>query len=61
MEKVFLPLYRLESSRQRSTGGIGLGLAIVKAVVAAHHGHIELRNRPEGGLSVSVELPRSPA
>jgi signal transduction histidine kinase len=61
MEKVFLPLYRLESSRQRSTGGIGLGLAIVKAVVAAHHGRIELRNRPEGGLSVSVELPRSMA
>lgn len=61
MEKVFLPLYRLESSRQRSTGGIGLGLAIVKAVVAAHHGHVELRNRPEGGLSVSVELPRSAA
>lgn len=59
MEKVFLPLYRLESSRQRSTGGIGLGLAIVKAVVAAHHGRVELRNRPEGGLSVSVELPRS--
>ncbi|WOB07505.1 ATP-binding protein [Piscinibacter gummiphilus] len=59
MEKVFLPLYRLESSRQRSTGGIGLGLAIVKAVVAAHHGRIELRNRPEGGLVVSVELPRS--
>lgn len=61
MEKVFLPLYRLESSRQRSTGGIGLGLAIVKAVVAAHHGRIELRNRPEGGLCVSVELPRSMA
>ncbi|HEY0820898.1 MAG TPA: ATP-binding protein, partial [Rhizobacter sp.] len=40
MEKVFLPLYRLEASRQRSTGGIGLGLAIVKAVVAAHHGRI---------------------
>ncbi|MBL0730102.1 cell wall metabolism sensor histidine kinase WalK [Piscinibacter sp. HJYY11] len=59
MEKVFLPLYRLESSRQRSTGGIGLGLAIVKAVVAAHHGRIELRNRPEGGLVVSLELPRS--
>ena len=59
MEKVFLPLYRLESSRQRSTGGIGLGLAIVKAVVAAHHGRIELRNRPEGGLVVSMELPRS--
>jgi signal transduction histidine kinase len=59
MKNVFLPLYRLESSRQRSTGGIGLGLAIVKAAVAAHHGHIELRNRPEGGLSVNVELPRS--
>jgi signal transduction histidine kinase len=36
-----------------------LGLAIVKAVVDAHRGTIELRDRAEGGLCVRVTLPRT--
>ena len=58
LDKVLLPFYRIESSRQRATGGMGLGLAIVKAVADAHRGRVELCNRVEGGLMATLELPR---
>lgn len=58
LDKVLLPFYRIESSRQRATGGMGLGLAIVKTVADAHCGRVELCNRPEGGLMATLELPR---
>lgn len=58
-DNVFLPFYRLEASRARSTGGSGLGLAIVRSVVDAHGGRILLANRPEGGLEVTIRLPRA--
>jgi signal transduction histidine kinase len=57
-DKVLLPFYRIESSRQRSSGGMGLGLAIVKSVVEAHRGRMELCNAAKGGLVVTLELPR---
>lgn len=38
---------------------VGLGLSIVDAIVSAHHGALELRARPDGGLRVSVTLPTS--
>jgi signal transduction histidine kinase len=58
MERVFQPFVRLEESRGRETGGSGLGLTIARAVVVAHGGKIELANRPEGGLRVTIILPR---
>ncbi|GAB3920728.1 VanSc-type vancomycin resistance histidine kinase VanS [Kribbella albertanoniae] len=39
-------------------GGVGLGLAIVKRIIEAHHGTLRLMARPDGGLRVTVELPR---
>ena len=56
-QRVFEPFFRAESSRNRDTGGIGLGLTTVRAIVLDHGGHIELRNRKEGGLRVVVSLP----
>jgi signal transduction histidine kinase len=56
-EKVFAPFYRLERSRNRSTGGSGLGLAVARSIVRAHGGDITLANRPEGGLLAQVVLP----
>lgn len=58
LEKVFEPFFRAESSRNRETGGSGLGLTIARNLVRAHGGDIKLGNRPEGGLKVSIELPR---
>ena len=56
-ERVFQPFYRIETSRNRNTGGIGLGLATVRAIVLDHGGSIGLRNRPEGGLRVTMTIP----
>ena len=56
-ERVFEPFVRLEDSRSQETGGIGLGLAIARSIVRGHGGDIELANRAEGGLRVTVLLP----
>ena len=56
-QRVFEPFFRTEASRNRDTGGIGLGLTTVRGIVLDHGGNIELRNRKEGGLRVTVQLP----
>jgi signal transduction histidine kinase len=58
MERVFEPFVRLEASRSRDTGGVGLGMAIARSIVRRHGGDITLANRPQGGLRVTVRLPR---
>ncbi|MBU6397200.1 MAG: ATP-binding protein [Rhodospirillales bacterium] len=56
MERVFEPFRRLETSRNRETGGSGLGLSIARNIVRAHGGDIVLTNQ-EKGLRVTVTLP----
>lgn len=56
-EEVFRPFYRIESSRNRQTGGVGLGLSAVRSAVRGHGGDISLENVPTGGLRVRVHLP----
>jgi len=56
-DRIFEPFVRLESSRSRETGGVGLGLAIARSIVLAHGGDIGLKNRPQGGLAVSIWIP----
>ncbi len=51
------PFNRLETSRNRSTGGAGLGLAVVRSLVEAHAGTIEIAEAPRGGTRVNVVLP----
>ncbi len=58
IEAVFDPFTRLETSRNRDTGGVGLGLALARAIVREASGDIELHNRPEGGLNAMIRLPR---
>ena len=55
---VFAPFTRLESSRNRDTGGIGLGLALAQSIVREAGGEIRLANRAGGGLCATIELPR---
>ncbi len=57
MEGAFEPFRRLETSRNRETGGSGLGLSIARNIIRAHGGSILLRNQPEGGLRARVTLP----
>jgi signal transduction histidine kinase len=57
LEAVFQPFRRLETSRNRETGGTGLGLPIARNIFRAHGGDVVLRNRPEGGLVAVATLP----
>ncbi|MDF0729631.1 HAMP domain-containing sensor histidine kinase [Pseudomonas entomophila] len=54
---VLKPFYRVEGSRNRSTGGTGLGLAIAQQLTQAMGGRLTLSNRASGGLCAQVELP----
>jgi signal transduction histidine kinase len=56
-ETVFEPFRRLETSRNRETGGSGLGLSIARNIIRAHGGDILLQNLPDGGLRATVTLP----
>ena len=57
LKSIFRPFYRLDLSRQRSTGGYGVGLAITERAVRLHGGMVCARNAPEGGLIVEMRLP----
>lgn len=59
LDKVFDPFMRLESSRNRDTGGLGLGLALSRAIVSEANGEIKLENRPDGGLLARIVLPKA--
>ena len=50
------PFERLQ--READARGAGLGLSIVRAVSEAHGGSLLIEPRAEGGLVVSVRLPR---
>lgn len=54
---LFDAFHRLEH-RVGSSSGIGLGLSIVRSVARAHAGDARIGARPEGGLVITVELPR---
>lgn len=58
LERVFEPFYRLESSRNRDSGGTGLGLTIARDIAQAHGGTLTLQNLPAGGLEATLSLPR---
>ncbi|MFD0655791.1 sensor histidine kinase [Thermocatellispora tengchongensis] len=51
------PFRRLDSGRKATGDGLGLGLSIVAAIAEAHHGRLDARALPEGGLRVTVTLP----
>jgi protein-histidine pros-kinase len=58
LERVLMPFYRLESSRNRHSGGVGLGLATAHDIAQKHGGTLTLANRPAGGLVATLSLPR---
>lgn len=60
LEQVFAPFFRMEGSRNKSTGGVGLGLSAARAIVLEHGGALTLRNRSKGGLEALVLLPVHP-
>ncbi len=55
---LFRPFYRVESDRNRTSGGVGLGLAIAKRAISLHQGELRARNAGPG-LEVEIEIPVS--
>jgi len=56
LEAVLKPFYRVEGSRNRSTGGTGLGLAIAHQLATAMGAELSLHNRDEGGLEARIAM-----
>lgn len=57
LEQIFLPFARVQTARERTSGGAGLGLAITARAVQLHGGRVQAKNHSEGGLVITVELP----
>jgi two-component system sensor histidine kinase CpxA len=55
---IFKPFFRVDSDRNRASGGVGLGLAIAQRAIHLHHGRVEARNM-HPGLLMTMELPVS--
>jgi signal transduction histidine kinase len=58
MDAVFEPFVRLDSSRNKATGGVGLGLSIAREAAIQCDGQLALRNADGGGLIASVTIKR---
>lgn len=56
LESLFRPFFR--GSNAARADGQGLGLAIVSRVVTAHGGQCQAENRADGGLRVTLTLPK---
>jgi signal transduction histidine kinase len=57
LDKIRLPFYRVDASRNRNHGGVGLGLSIAHDIAQRLSGTLHFKNREEGGLRVTLVLP----
>jgi two-component system heavy metal sensor histidine kinase CusS len=55
-KNIFERFFRIESSRNRSTGGAGLGLSVVKSIVEMHGGEIEVASTVDGLTTFTIKL-----
>lgn len=54
------PFYRVDTARQRDTGGYGLGLYLCRVITEAHGGSLTIDSSPNQGTRVTVTLPATP-
>lgn len=54
---IFERFYRVDSSRNRDSGGSGIGLTIVKQFVEAHEGRVEVESQLNVGTTFTIILP----
>ncbi len=57
LPRLFDPFYRVDTDRNRISGGVGLGLAIARRAVELHKGSVQATNA-NPGLLVEIDLPR---
>jgi signal transduction histidine kinase len=58
LRHIFERFYRVEKSRDRSSGGTGLGLAIVRTLVSAHAGRVSADSVEGKGATITFWLPK---
>ena len=58
LERIFERFYRVDSSRNRETGGYGLGLSIASSIVKQHKGKIYAKSKIGEFTSFIVEIPQ---
>ena len=58
LPRIFDAFYRVETDRNRASGGIGLGLSIARRAIELHKGTIRAVNA-HPGLEVTIEIPVS--
>ncbi|HZP10662.1 ATP-binding protein [Methyloceanibacter sp.] len=56
--QVFEPFFRADPARRQNIPGAGLGLTIAREIIQRAGGTIAIFNRPNGGLTQVVELPK---
>lgn len=58
LPSLFDGVYRLSGiSEKDDSRCMGIGLSVCNTIILAHNGHIEARNRPEGGAEFRFTLP----
>lgn len=61
LDSLFDRFYRVEESRNQTTGGTGLGLAITQSIVALHGGYIYAKSNPKWtSFIIHLPLTRNP-
>ena len=60
LEAIFQGFYRATNLADRRSGGVGLGLYISRDIARRHGGDLWAENRPGGGTTMCLRLPRCP-
>jgi signal transduction histidine kinase len=58
-ERIFEPFARLDTARDRGSGGVGLGLAIVQQIAHWHGGRVWVESGAQGGARFVIAWPAS--
>lgn len=59
LDKIFNPLYKVNSARTRSENGVGVGLTITKRIMQLHHGFITVQSELGKGSIFTAHFPIS--
>ncbi len=54
---IFDPFFRIDSARNRQTGGYGIGLSLAKSLVRLHGGSIKVSSKLQHGSTFEILLP----
>lgn len=57
LDFIFEPFYRVDKSRNKSTGGYGLGMHLVKKIIDAHSGEVKIDSQFGEWTEVVISLP----